>query len=389
MHSYIKEERELRMFSLFTDYDSTRSFPIQMPSAMDYILRTYRRDVEEVASYYRRGVRAVNHQHVLSRVIGTVGAPTHYPLTSYMNAVEARAAYVSKTFRFTSAIDYGTIHYGVFGAPDDPEIIINTENYFNYFDDYEADDKWKRIAAVRCLEHQNSCLVPHLLNGVRKNSSAGLRVYSVDIPLMMFQFYHFVKDQMTKRVDASSEGSVLDKTFFIAMYVLPNMIYSDMDLQMVNRFQNAVSDRPMDRSYYKLPIAISDYSDKVDAALKQVVHSLSNRRNNYEGYLRNIPTIFSEHAQAALQMPDIVPTRQVQWALIVSRLKQVRTLMEVGLSEGRKANVSLINEARLDLKRVIKEKQFTSVLDRHYSSMNFETVYEECMRDIRYIGAAN
>lgn len=377
------------MLDLFFNYNADRKFPRQLPSSMDYILRTYQRDVTEVVLYYRRGIRAVDHRHQLCRLISTIGAPTQYEVSTYLNVVEARGMQVSKTMGFTSAINYGTIHYGIFGAPDDPEIIICTEEPFNTVFDYSLNDRWKSIQSVKCIEHQNSTMTPLLLNGRRNNSSVGLRVYQVDIRKLMLQYKYFTEHQIRKSVlSGNTDTSILDKTHFVAKYVLPNMMYSDMNLQFMNRLQNIVSGRPMDKAHFKLPIPYIDYTEKVDNAFKQIQEYLFNQRRSYEGYLRAIPSLFKEDAQQALLLPSLPPMRQLNWAIIASRVKQIRFLLTVGGEEGRKANRSFINSIRLDLKHALNDKQFTSVLDKYYSSMNLETIYEELKRDINYIGVA-
>ena len=66
--------------------------------------------------------------------------------------------------------------------------------------------------------------------------------------------------------------------------------------------------------------------------------------------LRNIPCIYNDNALIALTMPNIMITQQCWWLLLLSRLKAVKFLIDVGGETGISYNRELINTLKLDLK---------------------------------------
>ena len=61
-------------------------------------------------------------------------------------------------------------------------------------------------------------------------------------------------------------------------------------------------------------------------------------------------------------MPDMAETRQVWWALFLTRLKLTEFLVEVAGETGRHYNQSLLNPLAIDLKRFITDNVFSKGL---------------------------
>lgn len=79
----------------------------------------------------------------------------------------------------------------------------------------------------------------------------------------------------------------------------------------------------------------------------------------YQNVLENIPNLFWDHP---LRMPDVAETRQVWWALFLTRMKAMRFLLDVAGQPGRHYNQALLNELRIDVKRFRSDNVFSSVL---------------------------
>ena len=146
-------------------------------------------------------------------------------------------------------------------------------------------------------------------------------------------------------------------------YVLPNMLYSHIDICIVNRFYNLVYNRSnVDQEISKHPMVVIDYSRRVDNVLKQLIKYLDNKTLTYTGYLKLIPSIYNEDAQEALLVPDHVKTRQNWWAFYLSRLDIMKMLIDLGDQQGIARNGELIARLKVDAKRLLQENIYSSLL---------------------------
>jgi hypothetical protein len=139
------------------------------------------------------------------------------------------------------------------------------------------------------------------------------------------------------------------------MYVLPNILHSHIELCIINRLMNLYYGAPMGEVRKHHPFPIIDYSARIDHALAPIVKRLSSTKMLYFSVLKNIPSIADIDAQSFLMMPDIAKTRQVWWAMILSRLRIIVWLIDIGGVAGIAMNRSMIAKLQIDLKRLIDE----------------------------------
>lgn len=374
------------MQTLFTSYDDKASFPLLHANNQDYITRSYRRDLNKMVNYYRSSNYSVESNHLLCRIITTCSTSIDLEIEHYMKTINVRSAYVAKHYFLTSPLQYGRIHYGVFGNKKTPHVLVDVSNYFNIFSDYQKDDLWKRLCPVKCIGHEDSSMNIHLNDGGDHTSSTGMMYFTIDIPLLMFMYRQYLTSALSEREGADTNTNI---GHFVKAYVLPNVAYSYTDLMIVNRLSNLLSGRPMDIGTSKLPIAIIDYRDKLDKALLLLIERIKNKRMNYAAYLRSIPTLSAGDGQLALQLPDLPPVRQCNWMMLSSRLKACRLLIDLGGEEGRKANLSLLTALKIDFKQLMRSRELETVFRQLPSSEGGHTFFDDVMMDIHAIGIAN
>jgi len=360
------------MYQLFTkQFDSANS--VIKPGGFDYLQRTYQREILNINDYYNNRVYAIKSNHLLCRLLQSANVPHQYEIDRFMEAAYARSPYISKHFKFTSDINYGIFHQGIFYGDGVDELIIYDESYFN---PYEAIINWKNIQAVKVLEHPVSSLGLLIPNGKRNTTSTGLAVISIDIPLLLIQYRGFCSQQFLKVDYEENADSLLAVTHFLHMYVLPNMLYSHIELVIRNRLMNLFYGAPMDVSLAKHPFPVINYDDKLDKCLLTIIKHIKDTNMQYFSMLKNIPSIFVRDCQAALQMPDMAKTRQVWWALLLTRLNTMKFLLDIGGSKGISNNKSFINKLQIDIKRLLDENLIESMLPEDMYFDTKETLLE-------------
>jgi hypothetical protein len=344
------------LYELFSRSFS-ESTSIHKPPAFDLIRRTYTREVDKIIEYYQTRPMAVASNHLLCRLLTTAEIPYRYDLRHFMDVAYDRASHIGKLYGFTSAATYGKIHDGVFFGPGNYELILNSEEDF----DYEAGIKdWKNLKPVTILEHQISDLGLMLPDGKENSSGKGLCVLSVNIPMLLCQYRGFIS-QMKERSE-KGDGGLLGTAHFVHMYVLPGMLYSQTDLVIMNRLTSRYYGAPMTEAYRKHPFMVTDYGMRVDMVVDEVIEVIKNQSLWYSMYLKNIPEVFTENAFDSLHMPDIARTRQAWWALLISRLGTIKFLVDIGGSKGQQANGNHIGKLKIEIKSLMRENMLKTML---------------------------
>lgn len=336
----------------------------------EYVKRTYQLEVANVVDYYHSRVFAVKSNHLLCRILTILDIPFQYSSERYVEVARARAPYVANGLKLTSELSPGQIFEGVFYGPGCKEIILSEDEYFSPF---EVERDWKNVSPVRVITHPKSDLGLLLPNGRPTSTDTGLAVISVNLPLLAMQFRCFLKEQMSK-MDTTS---MLGPAHFVHMYVLPNMLYSHLDYVVVNRIMKLYYGAPMGVAKMKHPFPVKDYSGRMDRVLSTVIDISGNKKMKYEWVLKAIPSIVSTDTQEALLLPDITPTRQVNWATMLSRLEVTQFLIDMGGETDMALCRTELNSLGRYLKRIERENVLGTILS---GDMLYDT--QQCIKDI-------
>jgi hypothetical protein len=69
----------------------------------------------------------------------------------------------------------------------------------------------------------------------------------------------------------------------------------------------------------KHPFVQLNYDHRVDHSYAVVLNNLKRQEKNFVGILQNVPAVIRENMESVMHVPDMAPTRQVIWALAISR----------------------------------------------------------------------
>ena len=353
------------MYQLFSNVFLGNNSIIRPPE-FELVKRTYQKEVLNIVNYYSNNVFYLKNTHLLVRLLNTFAIPVQYELDRFVDVALTRSPYVAKYFNFTSNLSYGKFHDGVFYGEGNPELLLYIDTYFNPF---EVINNWKDIQAVKVLDHCVSNLSLVLPNGKVNNVEKGLAVIEINIPLLLVQYRCFMMEQAI-RIGNGSEMQ-LDASHFVIKHVLPNMLYSHVEIVLLNRLVNSYYGAPMGQALKKYPFPIIDYGDKVDAVFSKIIKHIKGHNMSYYSSLKNIPSIFHADGQESLLMPDVARTRQVWWALLLTRFKVMKLMLDIGGDRGRHNNRSYVNKLQVDLKRLLEENMLMNTLPKnlHYDIM--------------------
>lgn len=358
------------MLDLFTIRIPTNQSQLHFPE-MNYISRTYQRELDNVQDYYHNRVYTVKSNHILANLLTDLNVPMQYETEQYISVAEAKATYTAKASQLTSEVDHGKIHRGCFYGGDVDEIIMVNTDPFDYL---QAEKYWKNVVAVEVLLHPKSDLQMLLPNGKNTMLGDGLAVISINVPLLALQWRCFNLSQQARYI--AGDG-VLGLGHFIHMYVLPNMLGSHLDIAVLNRMMNLFYGAPMGVAMIHHAFPVIDYSQRVDRVLNDAIEMIQKKSLRYRWLLQNIPTVIYDDMQEALQLPDFAPTRQIQWAVLLSRLSIMKFLIDLGGEKSKQENRLELNALQRELRYLKNDSVYESVLPR---DLLFDT--QEIIKDL-------
>ena len=290
----------------------------------DYIRKGLLANLSIIQNYYHSRVFSVKSNHFLSRLINTINVPHTLELERYYDNVDTKSDKLSMHMKMTSSIYRGQIHKGIFYGTENQEVIINDSTSY---DPNWVHKNWKYVSPVKVLMHPRSDLALLLPNGKDTGSETGMAVISINIPMLAVQFRAFCIDQNYREENNVSPLTVAN---FIAKYILPNMLYSHIDLAIFNRINNYSQGAPLGETKYKHPFITIDYTEKIDRMIPRIIHDINTKSVNYKMMMKNIPVIVKHDLEEVMMLPDLAPTRQVLWAELISRIDLIDFITRLG-----------------------------------------------------------
>ena len=343
------------MYSIFFDRSplqyTRRAFP-----EVEYLKRTYQTELKKIHQYYRERTFTLKSNHLLVRLLMHSPVSLMYPIDQAMEVCHARAPYIANAFHLTSELHAGQFFDGVFYGENHPELLLHHSRYLNPF---QFEQQWKTCAPVTVLWHPNSnlSLLPPL--GKQFGTESGLTVLSIDIAALTMQYRQFLLEQMAL---GERDDTVMAAPYFLMRYVIPNMLAQQTDLVIVNRLMNLFTGAPMGVTTSHYPFLVHQYGQAIDTILTKLLDAMSHRGMKYEAMLRWIPSLTGLDGQSTLQLPEFALTRQVYWALLLSRLTVVRFLIDVGGENAKRQNQTELNRLRRTLQLLGNEHVLNTVV---------------------------
>lgn len=335
--------------------------------------RSYRGEVDKSLEYFSGSSFFVKNNHLLVRILNFFNVDPFLGTEDFVTQIYARAPFIANQFRLTSERQTGQLFNDVFYRGTN--IILYREDYFSI---QEAKDNWRTLRPVQVLKHPVTSLSMLPPDPDRyPTHEEGLSVVTIDIALLLFQYRMFLREQQAQ----STNGNILGAHHFVYRYVFPNMMASQTDLAVFNRFRAMYyGESRVNSERSKLPYPVKDYQSRVDLVLAQMVDYVMNSSSLYETYLKIMPAIVAEDAQEALLVPDYTRTRQIWGFLYLSRLDEIRFLLSLGGTVGEKRNQHHLARAKITAKRLLNENFYS----RYFSGEELKRINQALNTILHY-----
>lgn len=281
----------------------------------------------------------VQSNHLLINILTGMNVEFNGNLIEFLGRADQTGTNLSRTLGLTSNYNTGRLFNSVL-YPGCKEIIIQNRNTdYMWFDLW---NNWRSVSAIKVLSHPVTDLTVFELGVMNpaQLSKPDLCVWSVDVAVLYTQ-WHFYRASQS---NPSLEG-------FLTEIVYPNAFQSHLNLVMFNRLLAKRELVEFCTVKDNLPFNQQSVTPDLDKILTTVEKNISGRRLRPNQYLAAIPTITGEDFLNETYSPDLMPTSQAMWAILASKCKQARFLLDIG----KESDYVTMSDMLVRLKRTVIE----------------------------------
>lgn len=321
----------------------------------DYAQRSLSNNLKITFQYYSTRPFAVKSSHLLCRILTNLGVSYDTPLDRFAAIVDAKTYHYLMSFKVTTPVYTGIIHPGIFYGPNSQEVIIGSNEYINPKFVYEH---WKNIASVTVVDHFRSDLDLMLPSGRDNTFESGTAVIKINLPALAIQYKAFLNEQVSRMQLTGDNPRTTAQ--FVHMYVLPNMLRSQLNMALFNRAYNLLTGAPQGKSLKVHPFHLNSYTKFVDDIYGQLLKYSEKSHRNFKTILKTFPTI-NGNFEDLMRLPDEAPTRQIVWTEPVARLKCIDWLTMINESHGLTLDKMHLNDFSKTFVKLCRDNVFEQI----------------------------
>lgn len=292
---------------------------------IDYLKRLYVFNYDSILAYYQERNFSVKNTNLISRIVEHFPTYLSSDVYSYLELIENKLTYLGKHFQLTSDIEKGVLHPPYFFGNDGEEIIFAG---YEPFDAIGVSNNWKSSQCVRILRHPRNDTRLLLPIGNDDASRSGLGSVFIDLAKLAVKYREFMRLNASK----SDEEIILNKNHFVIKYVLPTTMKDIIDHTLVNKVMDAFYKTSEVIPKRKHVFKLYEPSTQLERYTENTLDLISSKPMDFVNMLRHIKTVFESDASMLLTLPDFYGNRQVQAAVIGTRLDHMVFLLDVAKS---------------------------------------------------------
>jgi len=354
------------MYTLFNKPLGYRARSISS-SVFDYTVKAQNRNLERVVNYYKNKDYAVKSDHLMVRLIHSLPSSHGIDLQRYLYMVEDLVPDLSQAFDFNSSVNFGKTQYpGTFLGEDSEETIVLHSEKFSLAD---IKLKWKKYEPIRFLKHPKSDLGLRMPLGEGYSDEVGPSVILINLPMLAAQ-YVLWKESIA---DEEYQETTMQ---FLVKHPIANSLNSYQQIVMLNILYNLfsgkeVSDVGDDHSFY-----LNTYYEKTVDGLTDLLHMNVQRKQSFLEFIETAELLNEKTIREVVAIPKMAWTRQVIWALVISRLNTVAFLLLWDERTDGDLNREPIKRIGRSLKQIKSDRNLDKI-GSHTLSKNVRTFIDE------------
>lgn len=344
------------MLTLFETTNTLHSGIVTHPE-FSYLRDGLKRELRKFEQYYRRNAMVVRSSHLIVQMLQSLHVTPHYDPDTYVNIASDQVIPLAKMFKLTTPSTVGKLHSGVFYGSDVKEAIILTNTPLPLNTQYDA---WQSLAAVTVVDHPYDSLGMWIPDGLKEIEGEGYAVIEINLPILALQYNLWRGWRQMDLVEDTAPAI----TQFVHRFVLPNMMRSHLDIAIINRTITHFKGELYSGEYPSHPFHVTKYDRQFDRLIEDQLQRLRKRRLSFPQLLMAIPTVTLNSAMTSLKLPKVAKTRQVDWALTLSRLRHLAWLLQMGKETDNYTNGQWTNKIRRGIRQLMNDRLIYNQLPR-------------------------
>lgn len=308
--------------------------------------------LEKVRDYYKLNPKSLNASHLLVRLLQNLNVPLSMDKDRYNDKVRDIALNLGMSLKMTSALSKGQLFRpGIFMGNNISEILIANVDPYGL---EEIETNWADLIPIRILYHPKTDLSFNIPDGRTYTDESGIAVISINIPMLASQYRMWRKFR-----DTSNEESKRTPMQFLMEVPLPNMLYSQIDIAVVNRIIWKYFDLDIPNFRNTHPFHITNWTAELDSVILKFNRMQEIRKWDFDTLISDFPTIAVDDYHEILKLPDLAFTQQLQWAVVMARLPLLVYLLKLNSDTQNERNIAQLNRLRrfmrqIDMSKILK-----------------------------------
>ncbi len=307
-----------------------------------------RQSIDKITAYRQTNTRALLDSHLLIGLLQSLNISLFLPVEIYVDKVSDVMDGIVTALKLTSPLSGGKVHTeGAFYRKRGERIGVE-EIVIAHEDDFDIvhfKNNWRQYDPIRVLHHPCSDLALTVPDGRVTQSLTGYSVIAINVPMLAAQYYMWRHErrEIERRESPRTTGQ------FLMEVPLPNMLYTHVEIALLNRMMNLYFDRPNTNIRNSHPFALPDYSAAIDQVLANFLRVVVPRKLDFDSLISAFPTVWHRDFHEVIQLPDMAYTHQMQWAVMLARMDLVRWLVRQNHEQQGDRNRAYLSKLRFYL----------------------------------------
>jgi hypothetical protein len=330
------------------------------------------RNLVAFLQHHRHASYSVAADHLLVKLLQSIAVPHSLNSDRYYSNISLNALAVANSLQLTTPFGEGKLFTGMFFNKQVQEVVIAFDEAFDY---QYVEQHWEDATPVRVVRHPFPHVTLQVPNGRFISPHSGVSVVAVNVALLAVQHRAFCLAEQYKQ--QTIPGYVQRNTMqFIHMFVLPNMLESYLDYAIFNRIDSHRSGQPMLMLPHKSTIHLPNYTKLTDQTLLRLLEIVERSDYSPQQLLAAIPAVTLPDMREVMCVPDVAPTRQILWSVILARLPMLLFLARVAQKTDRIRNQTGLADVATMLIRLKNQRVLDSTLPKPLYTPAMDTIHE-------------
>lgn len=329
---------------------------IRVPKEFHYLQRSLTQEMDIIQRYYRLNSKPFPNQHPLIKLITMLPLAWEATDYQYANIITDVHTDISRRLGFTDYQNKGNIFSkGFFLGEQTREAVLCVTSSFSILD---LESNWYKLQPIKYVYHTRSDVSIPFLNNKLKGIGFGL--LTIDIPLLMVKYRHWIKYQKRKG------DSIPSAAAFATSFVIPDALSSYMDIAIFNRMDQSLADLPLRQYPSSHAFYLTNYTKKIDEYNTTLLNYYKGLRTSAGNILTTAPMFFSKRLIDLLQRPDTIINRNNEWFYVMQRLPFYRFIFRL-IDKGYVSDSNFINKFKTSMRILFNNGSFQQAPDTKFT----------------------